>query len=214
MRTVKLLTALAATLAITGLYATTATADVTVANPAGYHPFEGRIDLDGHDSYQEEGTCNVDLLVITDYAGAIYVSHVDVYGGPGGAYLEEYSEPACGVGHWYTSPPVLDHCGNGHDGGWYGQILGPGDEWDSGLSNHPIYEYTGTGDFEALILACSYWSGEPHLPLRFALDTDYENTGAETWSLPHQEITTGLTISGTQWDDPANDMELDIQTVE
>lgn len=200
MKQLKLLTALAATaLAMTAIAATTATADVTVGNPNSGFALEGRMDADFPSEIGEQITCNVDLTLDVGGTGAIDVTNVDAYG-------DYYGDYACQVGN-YPQERWFEDC---YDAGWTGQIIGPGDDWE--VFGQQV-EYAGLGDFEAVIGACT----ELHelLVFRFAIDTDYEGTGAETWSLPSQPLgPPNWTINGTEWDDPANDLGLYIESVQ
>ena len=213
MKRLKLLTGLTATaIAMAGLIATNATADVTVNGHSG-EALEGHMDLDAPgDPYPWYRSCFVDLTMEFEEDGAIEVTNVDAYGWD----LQDYN---C-----YESPTYrndsefLDDCDDA--GGWTGQILGPGDEWDAPSPDDTPIEYAGTGDFEAVIMGCINYQSYEYATFRFAIDTDYEHTSGETWSQPEHSMVlqyptaTGFTISGTGWDDPGNATDLALESVE
>jgi hypothetical protein len=212
MKPLKLLTALAATvIAITAL-ATTANADVTTSGWGG--TMEGRLEVD-HDGFGGDVACNVNLTMDVDQAGAIDVTDVEAYGvyGPEGSFPDYQCQVSSGA----TQQWLDDYdCAQG---GWYGQILGPGDDWYAPPPVDEVIEYAGTGDFEAILSACTYYDrGLPDMILRFAIDQD--ESLFETWSLPQQgfwdyiDVNAPFEIAGTHYDEYPNEMSMNIESVQ
>ena len=227
MRTLRNLTAtVAAAIALAGLGPSTAIADVEVLSPDTF-TLEGRLDFDTPQEHENDiqTECNVDLTMDVYSDGSIDVTAVDSYG-----YFPNdwscYRGPGAANETWFDQHDYDNDCADG-DNGWYGQILGPGDEWDSGQNDHPIHEYTGTGDFEAVVVACPYlhhffYGSPPPFLFRFPIDTLYNwpVSDHEVWSLPEQSIyywepsVDDYTITGTDYDDPADNTYLHIETVQ
>ena len=207
-----LIAAVAAFIAIATLATPNTLAAVEVTND-GTIALEGRMDIDiPPESPGVRFACHVDLTMEVDANGGIYATDVDAYRGT-------YADWDCNVGPGTNQTWLNDY--NCHNGSWYGQILGPGDEWESGAHNGLVVEYAGTGDFEAVIAACTYfdnnWSA-PDLLLRFPINMV---SGDEVWSLPEQPLWyfappgySEYTITGFEYDEQSNHTALGIETVE
>lgn len=149
--------------------------------------------------------CHVDLSVDVDHEGAIEVTDVDAFL-PYYDYSHQCRWPS-GTDYWFND------C---DDAGWTGQILGPGDSWET-PNSEILVEYQGTGDFEAVIDGCIHLSNG-HFPFTFAIDEG--GTQDEVWSFLPQLVGPGSMLSeatcceGVSFTDPSNHTSLSIQSVE
>jgi len=178
MQRLRLLVVLvASTFIVGGLHVSSATAAVDVSNP-GQAELSGRMAIEvTQGSNSETYACHTDLTMDVSDDGVITVTDV----------TPTWDQT---VNQWYCHPSGyeawLNDC---DDAGWTGQILGPGDQWERG---DQVVEYAGTGDFEAVMDACTKWSrdavsSDPGNPIiRFAIDEVAQ--GSESWSLPEQPL--------------------------
>lgn len=210
MKRLKMVTALAVTVvAMTGLATSSATADVLLHDGSVELALEGHMDMTvPNEPWPEFGSCYVDLGMEIAEDGAIDVTSVDAYG-------DGFPDYNClGSAAYPNTSEYLDDCDDA--GGWTGQILGPGDEWDApdpSGTDTPI-EYAGIGDFEAVVIGCTNIF-DLHTALRFAFDVDEYNESLE-WTQPEHPMflqfssfPSGYAISGTGWGNPAEGMGIE-----